>query len=114
MYLPGDGHQYTFTITGKCSLCSGFEEAHVRMLETVPEPTVCPADHISIATHVLIGDAGLQWRPCPYCGVQVEGALRKGEHVGPDWGPGRGELSPRQKSRLMSYVGYIDHLGGGR
>lgn len=79
-----------------------------------PDPmTGCPADHKSISTALLVGD-GLEWRRCPYCGVMVEGALRTGAVVGPDWGPGRGTLTFRQQDRLTKYAGYVDALGLGR
>lgn len=82
--------------------------------EAMALPVTCTVDHRSIDTALLIGDDGLVWRRCPFCNVQVEGALRKGEVIGPYWGPGRGELRPRQQGWLQGWVGWVDYQGKGR
>lgn len=78
-----------------------------------PDPmTECTVDHRSINTALLIGDGGWEWRRCPYCHVQVEGALRTGEVVGPAYGPGRGDMTHRLKARLTAWFGWVQFNGG--
>jgi hypothetical protein len=77
-----------------------------------PDPlTECTVDHKSINATLLIG-SGLEWKRCPFCHVMVEGALRTGEVNGPTYGKGRGDLSPRQKSDLLAWAGWVNYNGG--
>ena len=73
--------------------------------------TNCPMDHAAINAALLIGNGGLEWRACPYCGVMVEAAMRLGNVIGPYWGPGRGELTVRQQARLTAWAGWADWNG---
>lgn len=73
-----------------------------------PNPlTGCPVDHASISTSY--GSQG--WTRCPFCDIMIEGAMRTGVVTGPAWGPGRGDLTPRQRARLRSWAGWSDWNG---
>lgn len=105
-------HLYAFTITGRCSICSKLEPAHPRVMS---EPVGdCIVDHDSIEAKLLIGDDGLDWARCLHCSGRVEAKLATGQVDGPDWKPGRGALTPRQKERLVAWLGMLDYWGGER
>lgn len=111
-YRPDDGHDYAFTVVGRCSRCQATEAEHLKML---PEPnpmTGCPADHTVLNAQLLIGEAGLEWRRCPYCHVMVEGALRTGDVTGYKFGPGRGDLTASMQRRLKGWFGWFQFNGG--
>lgn len=105
-------HDYTFTVAGRCARCQLTEQEHVPLLADPNPMTGCPANHNALSTHLLINDGGWEWRRCPYCGVMVEGALRTGTVVGPEYGPGRGELRVRQMDRLAAWRGWVAFNGG--
>lgn len=111
-HRPDEEHAYVFTIAGRCLRCQRTEAEHVKMLPAPDPMTNCPADHRSISAGPLIGEAGLEWRRCPFCHVQVEPALRTGEVIGPVYGPGRGDLTERVKKRLRAWFGWTEFNGG--
>lgn len=106
-----EGHLYVYTIVGRCLRCQRTPQEHVMMLEQPDPMTGCPADHNSVDTKRLIGDAGWSWSRCPFCNVMVEPKL-PGAVTGPTYGPGRGDLTERLKTRLNGWLGWWKFNGG--
>jgi hypothetical protein len=73
----------------------------------------CTTDHRSIDSKFLIGDEGVVRTSCPICGVMVEPRSITGTGPqGATWEKGRGELTPRQKNRLVGWSGWETYNGG--
>lgn len=110
---PQDGHVYVGTIAGRCVRCQGNEVQHMKRRTGGADPmTGCVLDHATINTVPLIGDGGLTWSTCPYCRVMIEPSLRDGNLHGPQYGPGRGDLTDRLKARLAGLAGWWAYNGG--
>lgn len=94
-------HGYEFTMAGKCGVCGQVIEQHPVMLSEPDPMTDCIVDHRSISTAFRIGEYGGEWKRCPSCNRMIEGAMAAGFAVGPVYGPGRGIITERMKSRLL-------------
>lgn len=121
---PTADHKYVPTMVGRCLRCQLPLVAHPVYLDP-PEaeaqadanglPIKCDLRHDSITPKLLIGDEGWVWTSCPKCGVVLEPAMAKQEYPR-KWGPGRGNLSPREAQKALARVGWRAWLalhGGG-
>lgn len=121
---PTVEHKYIPTMVGVCLRCRLPLNAHpiflaegaaVEQAEEFGLPEDCKFDHKTLSPKLLIGDEGYVWTSCPGCGVVLEPALAKQEYPR-KWGPGRGNLSPREAQRTLARVGWRAWLalhGGG-
>lgn len=103
-------HPYLFTMTGRCGACGQPETEHPVLLQRRDPDTDCIVDHASVSTAFVVGEHGGEWRRCPDCRVQIEGALAKGSPVGPVGGIGRGPATERMKRRWL----FVAHMNSGK
>lgn len=107
-------HFYVPTMGARCGAdrCGMLQTEHPIALTTPDPMTGCSYDHRTIDARMLIGDGGWVRSRCPGCHVMIEPIMADGQAHGPTYGVGRGELTPRLKMRLRSWLGWLAFNGG--